>query len=192
MREKEMGMKAKVLQFLGMAVILSVFWGGSAMASSLQVMGAGWEAGDSGTTYGFGLRGSFGDAWSIDLGWTYFGEGDDVRITVPGRNDVELGGIDANVFDLGTRFTLPAEIYIGGGLSYFDFDHETASMDGEWGIYGLVGWSFGSEHVRGFVEGMYRYTEGTISYADHRINGTVDRDMNHDGLGVNVGLMYRF
>jgi hypothetical protein len=185
-------MKGKALKVSGLLAVLMVLVTGNTMASSLQAMGAGWEAGDSGTTYGFGLRGTLGDVWALDLGWTYFGEGDDVHINIPGDNDVNLGGINANVFDLGVRFTLPMELYFGGGLSYFDFDHDTASISGEWGVYGLMGWSFGSDHVRSFIEGMYRYTEGTIRYDNHHFEGTVDRDVSHDGLGVTVGLMYRF
>lgn len=185
-------MRGNKRRVICMAALLSLAMTGSGMATSLQGLGSWWEAGDSGSTYGLGLRGSLGDVWAIDLGWTYFGEGDDVVIDLPGDNEVELGGIDANVFDFGMRYTLPAEVYFGGGLSYFDFDHDTASVDGEWGVYGLVGWSFGGEHVRGFVEGMYRYTEGTVSYDDHNFEGTVDRDVDHDGLALNVGLMYRF
>jgi hypothetical protein len=163
-----------------------------AMGGSLQAMGSWWDAGDSNSTYGFGLRGSIGDELALDLGWTYFGEGDDLKINMPeGHDDIKLGGIDANVFDLGLRYTLPMEIYLGGGLSYFDFDHDTASIDGEWGVYGLVGWSFGGEHIRGFIEGMYRYTEGTIKY-DNGFEGHVERDVDHDGLAGNIGIMYRF
>jgi hypothetical protein len=185
-------MKENALKVFCLGAVFSVFAATNGMASSLQAMGSWWEAGDSGSTYGFGIRGTLGDIWALDLGWTYFGEGDDVHVDIPGDNDVDLGGIDANVFDVGARYTLPTNLYFGGGLSYFDFDHDTASIDGEWGVYGLVGWSFGAEHVRGFVEGMYRYTEGTISYDDHHFDGTVDRDVSHDGLGLNVGIMYRF
>lgn len=184
-------MNMKTMKIFSVAAILSIFSAGSAMASSLQAMGSWWEAGDSGSTYGFGLRGSIGDVWALDLGWTYFGEGDDVTVDLPGDNDVQLGGIDANVFDIGARYTLPADLYFGGGLSYFDFDHDVASTEGEWGVYGLVGWSFGGQHVRGFVEGMYRYTEGTLEY-DDGFQGTVSRDVDHDGFAMNVGIMYQF
>lgn len=162
--------------------------------SSLQAMGSWWDAGDSGSTYGFGLRGTVGgmEALGVDLGWTYFGEGDDINIDIPETDEnVTLGGIDAHVFDLGLRYTLSMEMYFGGGLSYFALDHDTASIDGEWGVYGLVGWSFGGEHVRGFIEGMYRYTEGTLKY-DNGFEGHIDRDVDYDGLVANIGIMYRF
>ena len=83
------------------------------------------------------------------------------------------------------------EIYLGGGLSYYDFDYELDSLDGEWGVYGLVGWSFGGEHLRAFIEGMYRYTSGTIKYDDGFL-GTYERDVDQDGFAANVGIMYRF
>jgi len=185
-------MKGNVLHVFCMGVVFLTFVTTHGMASSLQAMGSWWEAGDSGSTYGLGVRTTLGDLLALDLGWTSFGEGDDVHVDIPGDNDVDLGGINANVFDVGARYTLPMALYLGGGLSYFDFDHDAASIDGEWGIYGLVGWSFGGKHVRGFMEGMYRYTEGTIRYNDHRFAGTVDSDVDHDGLGLNVGIMYRF
>ncbi len=165
-----------------------------ASGSSIQAMGSWYDAGDSGDTYGFGIRGTYGvmEALGIDLGYTYFGAGDDIDIDVPGVNDnLTFGGIDAHTFDLGVRYTLPMELYFGGGLSYFALDHDTASIDGEWGAYGLVGWSFGGEHVRGFIEGMYRYTEGTIEY-DHGFHGEVNRDVDYDGFAANIGIMYRF
>ncbi len=190
-------MKGKKLKLLCMSAVFSALAASSCYAiggSSIQALGSWWEAGDSGSTYGFGLRGTAGitEAFGVDLGWTYFGAGDDVDLDIPGRdNNLKLGGIDANVFDLGLRYTLPMELYFGGGLSYFALNHDTASIDGEWGVYGLLGWSFGGEHLRGFVEGMYRYTEGTLKY-DHGFEGHLDRDVKYDGFGANVGIMYRF
>jgi hypothetical protein len=162
--------------------------------TSIQAMGSWWEAGDSGSTYGYGLRGTAGitEEFGIDLGWTYFGAGNDVDIDIPEVDEnITLGGIDANAFDLGGRVTFPAELYVGGGLTYYAMDHDTSSIDGEWGVYGLVGWSFGGDHLRGFVEGMYRYTEGTLKY-DHGFEGTLERDIGYDGFAANVGIMFRF
>ncbi len=175
----------------GSVIIASNSW---AAGSSIQAMGTWWDAGDSGSTYGFGVRGTLGfsEAFGMDLGWTYFGEGDDITLELPNDDvDINLGGIDANVFELGLRYTLPAEIYFGGGLSYYDFSHDVSDIDGEWGLYGLVGWSFGGENLRGFIEGMYRYTEGSIKY-DKGFEGSIDRDIDYDGLGINMGIMYRF
>ncbi len=186
-------MKGNRFKLLCMAIILSALTATTASAggSSIQALGSWWSPGDSGSTYGYGLRGTagIGDAFGIDLGWTYFGEGDDIKI---GNNDeIRLGGVDAHTFDFGARYTLPMELYFGGGLTYFAFDHDTAKIDGEWGVYGLVGWSFGGEHVRGFIEGMYRYAEGTVKY-DHGFEGHLDNDLDYDGFAANIGIMYRF
>ncbi len=55
-----------------------------ASGSSIQAMGSWYDAGDSGDTYGFGIRGTAEvmEALGIDLGYTYFGAGDDVDIGV--------------------------------------------------------------------------------------------------------------
>ncbi|WP_028581331.1 porin family protein [Desulfogranum japonicum] len=163
-----------------------------ALDGSLQALGSWWDAGDSGPTYGLGIRGSIGSQWALDLGYTYYGEGDDVHFrTLDNDDEIRFGGIEANVFDLGFRYTFPAEIYVGAGASYYDFDHELDNIDGEWGLYGLLGWSFGGEHIRGFIEGMYRATNGTIEY-DDGFYGTYSEDFDQDGLSVNAGIMYRF
>lgn len=177
-----------------MVIMLSVAPVPNAHAmGSIQAMGGMWDAGDSGNTDGLGLRGSLGETLALDLGWMYYGDGDDIEIDIPNSDDkVKLGGIDTNVFELGLRYTFPMELYLGGGLSYFDFDHDVHSVDGEWGVYGLAGWSFGGEHLRGFIEGMYRYTKGTIKYDNDYFEGTVERDIDHDGLAANIGIMYRF
>jgi len=163
-----------------------------AMGGSIQTLGGWWDAGDSDSTYALGLRGTLGETWGLDLGWMRYGEGDDIEFEGPISGEkFKFGGIEANVFDLGLRYTFLAEIYLGGGLSYYDFDYELNSLDAEWGVYGLVGWSFGGEHLRAFIEGMYRYTSSTIKYDDGFL-GTYERDVDQDGFGANVGIMYRF
>lgn len=181
--------KLAIATLLG--VSLSMATSAHAVDGSVQALGGWWHAGDSGDTYSLGLRGSLGSgAWTADLGWMSYGEGDDIEIDVFDYQK-KLGGIKANVFDLGLRYTFPLEIYVGGGLSYFDFDYDV-EIDGEWGFYGLVGWSVGGEHIRAFIEGMYRYTEGTIKYVDSDFIGTNEVDVDSDGLAANVGIMYRF
>ena len=163
-----------------------------ALDGSVQVLGGWFDAGDSGDTYGYGIRGSLGArGWSADLGFMHYGEGDDIKID---EIDFErdLSGIKLNLWDLGVRYTFPSELYLGGGASYFDFDYDAGSIDGEWGLYGLVGWSFGGEHLRFFIEGMYRYVEGTVKYEDREFSATRDEDIDHDGFGANIGVMYRF
>ncbi|MEA3230581.1 MAG: hypothetical protein U9Q05_02360 [Thermodesulfobacteriota bacterium] len=187
-KSKTISKLALVAMFIALVTMAS---NAHAVDGSIQALGGWWDAGDSGDTYGLGLRGSLGSgAWTADLGWMSYGEGDDIEIDIIDY-EKELGGIKANVFDFGLRYTFPMELYIGGGLSYFDFDHDVESIDGEWGAYGLVGWSFGGEHIRVFIEGMYRYTEGTIKY-DHGFEGHFERDIDHDGFGANIGIMYRF
>lgn len=188
-------MKLKKLIITGAAAACIIPFAGSdalAMGGSLQALGGWWDAGDSDSTYALGVRGSLGETWGVDLGWMHYGEGDDIEFEGPVTgDDYKFGGIEVNVFDLGLRYTFKSELYLGGGLSYYDFDYELDSIDGEWGMYGLVGWSFGGEHIRGFIEGMYRYTTGTIEY-DNGFLGTYDQDVDQDGFAANVGIMYRF
>lgn len=171
-------------------------WAGSAfaMGASIQGMGSWWDAGDAGSTYGLGIRGTIGEQLAVDLGYTYFGEGDDIHFRDLGNDDeIRFGGIDAQVLDLGLRYTLPSEVYFGGGFSYYEFGRADGDcdIDGDWGYYGLVGWSFGGAHLRGFIEGAYRSVEGTINY-DNEITTSNDANFDYDGFNVNVGAMFRF
>jgi hypothetical protein len=168
--------------------IILLFTAGNVAANgSIQAFGSWWDSGDADTSYGGGLRGTIGKEIAIDIGWTYF-TGDDITIDVGGKEEtLDFGGLDSHVFDLGFRYTFPMEIYLGGGGSYYTFDSDIGSTDGKWGLYGLLGWSFGGEHFRGFVEGIYRYTEATVEF-----DTTDDYDISYDGIGANIGIMYRF
>lgn len=173
-------------------VVLSIIAVSNVFANgSIQAFGSWWDAGDAGSSYGGGLRGTIGDAFALDLGWTYF-TGDAINIDIGGvQETIKFDGINSNVFDLGVRYTFPMEIYLGGGGSYYALDSDAGSTDGKWGLYGLLGWSFGGEHIRGFLEGIYRYTEATIKF-DTPAGGVNEYDVSYDGIGANVGIMYRF
>ncbi len=187
----------------------------AAGGSSIQVFGAGWDTSSSGRTTGFGIKGSLGSEIALDVGWTSFGEGDNVVITIgdgssdsssddttttttsnvgietsDGTTTITLGGVDVTIWDLGFRYTLATNFYLGAGLSYLDFGHSDATIDGEWGFYGVCGWTFGSQNLRGFIEATYRYAEGTIKYT-HDLT-VLDRDIDHNGFGANVGIMLCF
>lgn len=153
-------------------------------AGSVQAYGSWWDSGDADTSFGGGLRGTMGDEIALDLGWTYFA-GDDISI------GAYSGGVNSNAIDLGLRYTFPMEIYLGGGGSYYFMDSDIGSTDGTWGLYGLVGWSFGGENIRGFVEGIYRYADTSIDF-DRPVNGSYSYDISYDGFGANIGIMFRF
>ena len=107
--------KSTIISKLALAALLT---GSLAMATnahavdgSIQALGGWWDAGDSGSTYALGLRGSLGSGpWAADLGWMSYGEGDDIKINVD-EHQKEFGGIDANVFDLGINiFNINGEL----------------------------------------------------------------------------------
>lgn len=168
-------------------ILISLFTASSVCAggSSIQAFGSWWEAGDTDSSYGGGLRATMGDDLAIDAAWTFI-VGDE--FTLDNGQETDIDGLDSHIFDLGLRYTFPAEIYVGGGGSYFFLDSDEGSTDGEFGLYGLVGWSFGKRNLRFFVEGVYRYTEATIE-----LDGmTTNYDVSYDGFGANAGIMYRF
>jgi hypothetical protein len=184
-------MKSNALKMFCVWAVFSVFIATSAHAGgSIQAMGSWWDPDESASSYGFGLRGSIGSSFALDLGWTYYA-GEDISIDLPNGQEIVISdGIDAHVFDLGARYTFPIELYLGGGASYFVFDSDVGSTDGNWGLYGLVGWSFGGEHIRGFIEGVYRYTEASIEFDG--VGRDSEHDLSYDGFGANIGIMYRF
>ncbi len=113
-------MKSNALKMFCVWVVFSVFIVTSAHAGgSIQAMGSWWDSGESESSFGFGLRGSIGSSFALDLGWTYYA-GDDISFDLPNDQEVVISdGIDTHVFDLGARYTFPIELYLGGGASYF-------------------------------------------------------------------------
>ncbi|MEN8189447.1 MAG: hypothetical protein ABFS19_06330 [Thermodesulfobacteriota bacterium] len=188
---------------------------------SVQLFGGGWDTSGSGRTTGYGLRTTLGREIAVDAAWTSYTKGNDITISTNNSTEedsassentptndpettaangavttgddaqsISLGGIGINLYDLGFRYTLPTELYFGAGLSYLDFDTSKGSIDGEMGFYGLCGWSFGDRNLRGFIEANYRYAGGTVSYNYNQ--EVVKKDVDHNGFGINMGIMFRF
>ena len=163
---------------------------GTANASSVQLYGTYWDAGDSGTMTGFGSRVTLGDRFGLDLGVTAFTEGDDFNFFNEEGHLVSADALKSTVFDVGFRYTFVERFYVGGGVSYFKFDSDLGSLDNEVGLYVLGGAAFGSEHWKFFVEGMYRAAEPTWDYNDLTDLKLIDVDVS--GLVASVGVMFQW
>ncbi|MEA3292518.1 MAG: hypothetical protein U9Q71_09500 [Pseudomonadota bacterium] len=169
---------------------LALFLGGSllvaesASADNVRAYGSWQDGGDYSSVSGYGIRLSLGAPFGIELGYNRFNS---LEIDVSDDLDVDLEGVDTDIWELGLRFGLPFDFYLGGGLSYWTIDDRASLLDDEFGFYALGGWSFGSDNFRGFGELFYRYAESTID----RIFEP-DEDIGLDAWGVNAGVMWQW
>ena len=157
----------------------------SAQAGSFGVFGSYWDSDEADTAAGAGVLLGFNFATRLTLEFrgTYFDdfEADEFATTF----DVSVIPIDAGlrIDILQDKVVNP---YIGGGVTYYLLDTDLGEIDDEGGYYGLFGLDFGSEHVRFFVEGMYRHAEGTVE------EGGFDADIDFTGVTGNAGVIWRW
>ncbi len=89
------------------------------------------------------------------------------------------------------------KLYTGGSIGYFSMDGKSISknvsldFDGEWGFGLLTGMEYRmTETISIFGEGLYRWLEITGRYNTEDLEFETDVDV--DGFGANLGLMFRF
>jgi hypothetical protein len=163
--------------FIGVvsAAVLSLVIGGCGSTGSgteFGVFGTYLEGGDLGAGYGGGakLEANPIDLVSIDgrASWVSFDDGGDV---IP----LEVAGL-INLPLLGERF-VP---YVGAGVGYYIFDESL--IDDEWGYFPVVGLEVGLQKFSLMAEARWLFLEPDAGSSD----------VDGDGVGANVGLIWRF
>lgn len=164
---------------------------GPAMASDFAVFGSYWSTDDAEEAIGGGAKLRFG---IVELRGTYFS--DVTADTSPERNDFEVqvipleAGLAFN-FAENERFSP----YVGGGAGYYMIDTNIGEVDDEVGWYGVVGTNIGTPGGLSFMaEAIYRNMEATVTDEDDITDPDIDDEVDFDlsGIGVNVGLVWRF
>lgn len=160
-------------------------------AISFDLYGSYWDTADVGSSAGVGGRLGFNivPTLGIQVGVTYFDKLDQVDFLadfVPVPFD---GKLDVLPVDLGIRWDWgrPNGFYFLGGGTYYRLDSDFGSLDDEVGYYGGIGWLLG-RHL--FVEGSYRWAEGTvksINIGDFEYELTRDVNVDLGGWQFNVG-----
>ena len=160
---------------VALAAALSLAIGGCGSTGSgveFGAFGTYLDGGDLGTGWGGGAKLEMNpiDLVSIDgrASWVNFDDGGDV---IP----LEVAGL-VNLPLFGERI-VP---YVGAGVGYYIFDESL--IDDEWGYFPVVGLEFGPQNFSLMAEARWLFLEPDV--------GPTDADA--DGVGANVGLIWRF
>lgn len=161
-----------------LVLAMSVTLGPVASAGDVQVFGTIFDSQDgSDTATGLGARLNVGDTIRLSLGYSYIDEG---KIELGDLGELSL---ESSIIDVGGKFELPLNFYLGVGGSYYILDDSLDASDNEWGVYGNAGWSFGILAVHLFAEVQAPYVVARFGR---------DGDLDLSGIGLNLGLMFRW
>ncbi|MHC4520609.1 MAG: outer membrane beta-barrel protein [Planctomycetota bacterium] len=170
---------------LALAVVLAMSLSGCSHGSGLElgVFGSSLDSDDLGDGYGGGAKLELNpiDMISVDAraSWIHF---DDTDVDM---FPLELAGL-LNLPILGERI-VP---YFGAGVGYYLFDASGADLEDEVGYYPLVGLEVGLHRVSVLAEARWLFLETDVDSAKDELKDITDVDV--DGFGANVGLLFRF
>jgi hypothetical protein len=159
-----------------------VFIGGCTAGSlaELGAFGSYLDSDDLGDGYGAGVKLEVKptDILSVDgrASWLYFEDFEIhmIPLEVAGRLNLPL---------LGERI-VP---YVGAGGGWYLFEADDVDLDDDVGFFPLVGLEAGLQSVALFAEARWLFLETDV---DEVVGDVVEADV--DGLGINVGLLFRF
>jgi len=151
--------------------------------AALGLFGSYLDADDLGDGYGGGAKLEIKptDVISVDgrASWIYF-EDFEVQM-IPLEAALRL-----NIPLMGSRI-VP---YVGAGGGYYIFDADDVDLDDSVGYFPLVGMEVGLRRVALFAEARWLFLEADVDSALDELANIDDADV--DGLGINVGLLFRF
>jgi hypothetical protein len=165
------------------AVCLSGCTAGS--VAELGVFGSYLDSDDLGDGYGAGAKLEIKpiDILSVDgrASWIFFDDFDIhmIPLEVAGRVNIPL---------LGERI-VP---YAGIGVGWYFFEADDIDLDDDFGYFPLVGLEVGTRSVALFAEARWLFLEADADVGS-ALEDLIDFDeADIDGLGINVGLLFRF
>jgi outer membrane protein W len=98
---------------------------------------------------------------------------------------LELAGL-VNFSMLGERI-VP---YVGAGVGYYLFEGDGADLDNEVGFFPVAGLEIGLQRLSLFAEARWLFLETDVDSAKAELRNLIEADV--DGLGINLGLLFRF
>jgi hypothetical protein len=177
----------KALLVLAICSLAAPAWAGGAFS----LFGTWSQTTEESEAIGAGVRLSYGsDHIKGDLTWTWLPVANDVDTTIGFDDDLQIIPTD-----LGVRYIInpkgTVSFYFGGGITYFWANLSNGWISDEWGAHGMGGFNFGKGRAQLFVEGTYRWADGKVSFTQDP-NTTVRGDLTYGGLGINVGVFWRW
>jgi opacity protein-like surface antigen len=178
-------MKAQGIVGLGVLVVLAVAIGGCTHGRGVElgVFGTGLDSKDLGEGFGGGVKLELNplDRISVDAraGYIHF---DDANVEMM---PLEAAGL-LNFPMLGERI-VP---YVGAGVGYYHFDGNGADIDDEFGFFPLVGLEVGLQRLSVLAEARWLFLQTDVDAAKAELANITKA--NIDGVGINLGVLYRF
>jgi outer membrane protein W len=80
--------------------------------------------------------------------------------------------------------------YVGAGAGYYLFDATDADLENKVGFFPLVGLEIGLWHVSLLAEARWLFLQTDVESAKGELRNL--REAQVDGLGINVGVLFRF
>ena len=80
--------------------------------------------------------------------------------------------------------------YAGAGVGYYHFDGNGAEIDDNVGFFPLVGLEIGLQRLSVLAEARWLFLQADVDSAKAELANITNA--NVDGLGINVGVLYRF
>ncbi len=178
-------MNAKGIAGLALLAVLAVVSGGCSHGRGVEVgaFGSSLDADDFGTGYGGGVKLEFNplDRVSVDVRASYIEFSDTHVDMIP----LEVAGL-FNFPMLGERI-VP---YAGAGVGYYLFEGRGADVDNDVGFFPLAGLEIGLQRISIMAEARWLFLQTDVHQTKAEL-GDVTK-ANADGIGINVGVLYRF
>lgn len=178
-------MNAKGVALVLCAAVLAVAGAGCSTGSGLEcgLFGSYLDSDDLGKGYGGGAKVEFNpiDVVSVDARASYI-RFDDTRIDM-----IPLEAAALLNFPILFEHIVP---YLGAGVGYYVFEGSGADLDNEVGYFPLAGLEIGLHTLSLLAEARWLFLETDVEDGKGRLEHATKADV--DGLGVNLGLLFRF
>jgi len=170
---------------LALLIAMGVFLAGCSHGSGVElgVFGSSLDSDDLGDGYGGGVKLELNpiDLVSVDARASYIRFGDP---------DVDMFPLEAagllNTAAFGERFVA----YAGAGVGYYFFNCDEEDLDDAVGFFPVVGLEIGFHRLSVLAEARWLFLEADVDSAKDELRNL--HDANVDGLGINIGLLFRF
>ena len=149
----------------------------------LGAFGSSLDSDDLGQGYGGGAKLEFNliDWLSVDGRASY------LRFADTKVNMVPLEAAALLNFPMAGERIVP---YIGAGAGYYLFEAQDADLDNKVGFFPLAGLEIGLWRISFVAEARWLFLQTDVESARGELRNLLEADV--DGLGVNLGVLFRF
>ncbi len=178
-------MKGRKLVGSVLLVVAGFMLGGCGHGTGIEMgaFGSSLDSDDLGQGYGGGVKLEFNliDWISVDGRASY------IRFADTKVNMVPLEAAAFLNFPMAGERIVP---YIGAGAGYYLFEAQDANLDNKVGFFPLAGLEIGLWRISFLAEARWLFLQTDVESAEGELRNLREADI--DGLGVNLGVLFRF